>query len=137
MTVKASHCTPMLQVKEVERSIDFYSLLGFTKIATDGLKPLGWARMQCEGGALMFARAEEALDPRAQAVMFYLYTPDLPAFREHLLGHGLDVSPIGRPPYMPSGEICVRDPDGYTLLVGHWGEQEHADWLRKIAQSPP
>ena len=38
------------------------------------------------------------------------------------------MGPVKRPEYMPSGEICLHDPDGYTVLVGHWGEQEHTVW---------
>lgn len=133
---KAGWFTPMLHVAEIERSIRFYELLGFELIDTDRCTPLGWARMHCEGGAVMFLRAEEPLNPRAQSVLLCMYTPDLPALREHLLASGIQVPPIKHPPYMPSGEICVPDPDGYAVFVSHWGEAEHTAWLERIGRKP-
>jgi hypothetical protein len=69
----------------------------------------------------MFARASEPVIPSQQAVLFYLYSPDLIALREHLLASGVNVSPITYPEYMPKGEIRVEDPDGYVLLIGQAG----------------
>lgn len=132
--VKAGYSTPMLHVAEIERSIRFYELLGFTTVDTDRCTPIGWARLHCEGGAVMFLRAEEPLDPRALAVLLYMYTPDLAGLREHLKANGVTVPAVQHPPYMPSGEVCLRDPDGYTVLVAHWGDAEHAAWLKRIGE---
>jgi hypothetical protein len=63
MTVKADYSTPMLHLAEIEKSIEFYERLGFTTIDTDRCQPLGWARLHCEGGAVMFVRAERPIDP--------------------------------------------------------------------------
>ncbi len=63
-----------------------------------------------------------------------MYTPDLPALREHLIANGLDVSPIRRPEYMRSGEVQLRDPDGNIVLVGHWGRAEHEAWEKHLAE---
>jgi catechol 2,3-dioxygenase-like lactoylglutathione lyase family enzyme len=133
MPVKAGYSTPMLHVAEIERSIRFYELLGFTTIDTDGCKPLGWARLHCEdGSAVMFLRAEHAIDSAAQAFMLYLYTPNLPELREHLVANGLKVPPIGYPEYMPSGKINLADPDGYKIEIAHWGKAEQATWEQHI-----
>jgi catechol 2,3-dioxygenase-like lactoylglutathione lyase family enzyme len=129
---KAGFSTPTYHVADIEKSIWFYELLGFVTIDTDGEKPLGWARMQCEGGALMFLRAEGPVDASAQPALLYMYTPDLPALRDQLISKGIKVAPIAYPGYMPSGEICVCDPDGYMVLVGHWGEAEQAAWEKRI-----
>jgi catechol 2,3-dioxygenase-like lactoylglutathione lyase family enzyme len=138
MTVKAGWSTPMLHARSIEESIAFYERLGFELIDTDGCKPIGWARLHCEGGALMFLRAEDGhyADPMKGGVMFYLYTADLPALREQLLAQGVKAPEISRPPYMPSGELFLKDPDGFTVLVGHWGEKEHSDWLKRIGREP-
>ena len=69
----------------------------------------------------MFARASEPVVASQQAVLFYLYTPDLVALRDHLLTSGVRVSAITYPDYMPKGEVCVEDPDGYCLLIGQAG----------------
>jgi len=129
---KVAYSTPLLQVGEIERSIPFYELLGFDTVDTDRGKPLGWARMHCEGGAVMFSRAEEPVDPSARAFLLYMYTPDLIGLRERLLAAGVKASPIGYPAYMPSGEIRIADPDGYVILVAHWGRPEQEAWEKRI-----
>jgi catechol 2,3-dioxygenase-like lactoylglutathione lyase family enzyme len=138
MTVKAGYSTPMLHVADVERSLRFYSLLGFETIDVErGGGVIGWARAHCEGGALMFLRAEEPhVEPGAahDRILFYLYTPDLPALHAQLAAAGVEVGSIDHPEHMPSGEICLRDPDGYVVLVGHWSDGEHEAWLRRVEE---
>ena len=129
---KAGYLTPMLHVAEIERSIRFYELLGLKAVDTDDCKPIGWARVNGEGGAVMFLRAEEPVDVAHSPVLLYLYTSNLIGLREHLLQSGIDVPPIRYPGYMPSGEIQLRDPDGYAVLIAHWGEAELETWLARI-----
>ena len=137
MSFKATFSTPMLHVMEVERSLAFYELLGFVTVDTDGGEPLGWARMHCEGGALMFLRGEHAVDPSAQGFMLYTYAPDLLALRADLQKNGVAVPPIGYPEYMPSGEMRLVDPDGYSVTVAHWGKSEQETWEKRIKAQPP
>src|SRR5262245_44337520 len=132
MNLKAGYSTPGLQVAEIERSIEFYERLGFATIDTDRTSPLGWARMHCEGGAVMFVRAEHPVNASAQSMLLYMYSPDLVRLREQLLASGVKVPAIGYPGYMPSGELCSKDPDGYTILVGHWGKSEQEAWEKRI-----
>lgn len=126
----------MLHVADIARSLRFYELLGFETIDTEG-EPPGWARMHCEGGALMFLAAEPG-HPAPPALMLVMYAPDLAGLREHLLANGVKVSAIKYPPYMPSGEINFRDPDGNFLSICHWGKKEHEEWeQRLIAKKKP
>jgi catechol 2,3-dioxygenase-like lactoylglutathione lyase family enzyme len=134
MTAKAGYSTPMLHVAEIEKSIQFYELLGFDTVDTDRCKPLGWARLHCEGGAVKFLRAEEPVDASAHGVMLCMYTPDLTGLREHLLASGVKVPPIKYPEYMPSGEIAIADPDGNIIVVSHWGKSEHEAWEKRISE---
>jgi hypothetical protein len=69
----------------------------------------------------MLARASGPIIADQQAVLFYLYSPDLIALREQLLDKGVKVSEITYPDYMRKGEIRLEDPDGYVLLVGQAG----------------
>ena len=135
MSVKAVWATPMLHVAEIEKSIEFYTKLGFELIDTDDGTPLGLARIQCEGGAMMFLRAEHTIDPNVQGVMFTMYTPNLVALRERLVAEGVTVSDIKHPPYMPSGEVSLRDPDGFIVSVVHWSKPEHDAWLKRIGRT--
>jgi hypothetical protein len=40
------------------------------------------------------------------------------------------------PPYVPSGEMRLTDPDGYGVLVAHWGKSEQEEWEKRIARKP-
>ena len=120
---KATGLIPMAHSANVQRSVDFYKLLGMEvrgSLKTSGGE-LQWAHVTCEQADLMFARASEPVIASQQAVLFYLYSPNLVGLREYLISAGVRVSSITYPDYMPKGEIRVEDPDGYTLLIGQAG----------------
>ena len=123
MSPRVTGLTPMAHVADVQRSVSFYELLGLkvrnTLEAADGT--LVWAHVECELAELMFARADEPVVATQQGVLFYLYSPDLVALREHLLAKGVGASAITYPSYMPKGEMRLEDPDGYVLLIGQAG----------------
>jgi catechol 2,3-dioxygenase-like lactoylglutathione lyase family enzyme len=111
---------PMAHAADVQRSVDFYRVLGM-EVRGSLRNPSGelqWVHLACDQAELMFARASEPVIASQQAVLFYLYSPDLIALRDHLLASGVKVSLITYPDYMPKGEIRVDDPDGYCLLIG-------------------
>lgn len=134
MPVKAGYSTPLLHARSVDDSIRFYELLGFDLIDTDRCKPLGWARMHCEGGTIMFLRTDHPAD-LAEPTLLYMYTPDLAVLREQLIAAGIKVAPIKYPHYMLSGEITLHDPDGTKIFVGHWGKAEQDVWLERIGRT--
>jgi len=114
---------PMAHVADVRRSVDFYKLLGMEmrgSLKTSG-GDLQWAHVGCEQAELMVTRASEPVVASQQAVLFYLYSPNLVVLREHLIAAGVRVSPITYPAYMTKGEVRVDDPDGYCLLIGQTG----------------
>jgi catechol 2,3-dioxygenase-like lactoylglutathione lyase family enzyme len=138
MTVKAGYSTPMLHVADIPRSIRFYELLGFGTVDTEGPADCPfWARLHCEGGAIMLLSADAPVDPSVQAVLLYMYTPDLAGLRDQLVASGVAAPPIRHPEHMPSGELHLHDPDGYTVLVAHWGDSEHQAWLERIGKQRP
>jgi hypothetical protein len=73
---------------------------------------LQWIDLVCERAQLMLTRASVPVVAGEQAVLFYLYSANLPALRVHLLANGVNVSSITYPEYMPKGEVRVEDPDG-------------------------
>jgi len=110
---------PMAHVLDVLRSIEFYRQLGFStrnQLEHDG--NLVWAWMESGRAHLMLTRSNGVINSEEQAVLFYLYAPDVAAYRAELIERGMAVGPITHPPYMPEGEIRIEDPDGYVLLVG-------------------
>ncbi len=123
MTAKVTGLIPMAHAADVQRSVDFYQKLGM-EVRGSLRNPAGylqWVHLSCGRADLMFARASEPVIADQQAVLFYLYSPDLIALRDHLLASNVKVSPITYPDYMPKGEIRVDDPDGYCLLIGQAG----------------
>lgn len=139
----------MAHVADVDRSADFYALLGLTRRGVvkghDGVT--NWVHLVAGGSAaadkpagaeLMLARASGPVDHAQQAVLFYMYSDDVATLRAHLLAAGIAdggrsapphnpaharaaVFEIVRPFYMPSGELRVHDLDGYCILIGQRG----------------
>lgn len=134
---------PMAHVADVDRSNRFYALLGFACDSRfsghDGVT--NFASLSAGRAHIMLARASGPIVPSQQAVLFYMYAPDVMALRMHLLKNGLvdggkppgeydpaDVPALAQeheavfrpifPFYMPQGEIRIHDPDGYCILVG-------------------
>jgi len=112
---------PMAHVLDVQRSINFYRLLGFEPLnivkGEDG--HWQWAHVTSGKAHLMFAcDSESAKVEKESTVVLYLYANDLVKLREELIGKGIKVSEISYPFYMPKGEVCLSDPDGYVLLIG-------------------
>lgn len=123
MKACATGLTAMAQVADVQRGVDFYKLLGMevrgSLRGASGV--LQWVHLVCEQAEIMLTRAPGPVISEQQSVLFYLYSPDLVALREHLIANGIDVSSITYPEYMPKGEIRLEDPDGYVLLIGQAG----------------
>lgn len=120
MAAKVTGLIPMAHVQDVQRSADFYRLLGMELRGSlrDAFGGLRWADLVSDQAQLMLARSSGPIVAGDQAVLFYLYTPDLVALREQLLAKGITVSAITYPDYMPDGEIRLEDLDGYVILVG-------------------
>lgn len=110
---------PMAHVKNVEHSVTFYKQLGFA--VTSDFKQEGmlkWVHLESGNANLFLSLASDNVVAGQQGVLFYLYSPNLIALREHLLSLGVSVSAIAYPFYMEKGEMRVEDPDGYCLLIG-------------------
>jgi hypothetical protein len=123
MPPQVNDLVPMVHVADVRHAVRYYELFGLkvrnTLKAADG--EWVWAYIECEQAKIMFARASGPVVASQQAVLFYLYSPDLVALREQLTAKGVQTSAITYPHYMPKGEIRVEDPDGYVLLIGQSG----------------
>jgi hypothetical protein len=121
-----SHGRPVLDAagsrSERSSSLEFYRKLGFVerkRHTLEGESEPVWAWVSSGGAQLMLDQADEPIDPVQQGVLFYLYSPDLAAYRDELIEAGIDARPIGYPFYAPRGEFQVTDPDGYVLMISH------------------
>lgn len=110
---------PFIHVADVTASIAFYEHLGFHVTGTHPSTTTqpDWASLEADRAQLMLARADEPVVAHAQAVLFYLFAPDLFGLRERLIAAGIDAGEItdGRPG--PNAEMRLEDPDGYVLMV--------------------
>ena len=106
---------PMAFVRSVPGSIAFYGLLGFSVGDTytpPAQEEPSWAWLRSGGAHLMVTKASHPVDPEQQAVLFCLYSDDLPAFHARLEVAGLAVGEITFPFDCPRGEFRLKDPDG-------------------------
>lgn len=120
---------PMIHVADIERSIEFYRLLGFevgNKVPPAG--PLQWVWLYSpkiaewrHGPNLMLARSNHSINIEVQEILFYLYATDLKLLRQALVTIGMRVGEIRYPDYLPRGEFQMRDPDGYCLMIAQSG----------------
>jgi catechol 2,3-dioxygenase-like lactoylglutathione lyase family enzyme len=107
----------LIPVADVDRSLAFYKLLGFTvgnSIVDDDGKT-AWAWIDNGTIGLMLACAEATPAPSRQQ-MFYLYGKNTLELWTELTAAGVSCSPIESPFYAPQGEFRVDDPDGYILM---------------------
>ncbi|MCI0405645.1 MAG: VOC family protein [candidate division Zixibacteria bacterium] len=121
MTPLAS-LVPMLHVKSVPRSVEFYKKMGFevgNTFTPSGQKEPSWAWLKSGGAHLMVTRADGPVD--ARAVVLYIYCEDVSTFRAELQKNGVTIGEIEYPFYAPRGEFRVKDPDGYCLMITHTG----------------
>ena len=113
-----SDLVPFTHVADVDRSVAFYERLGFEMrhehVPEDHRV---WAFLERGDARLMVAEADEAVDPGAQAVLFYLYTRDLDGLRERLVSDGVPAGEITTGNLGPDRQMAVVDPDGYVLMV--------------------
>jgi ketosteroid isomerase-like protein len=109
---------PFVHVADVARSIQFYELLGFAVNDTHSVgEQLDWASLSHHDAKIMLAGAGEPIDADDHAVLFYLFTADLPGLQQHLRAHGHRAGPIHDGSPGPAAEMRVRDPDGYVLMI--------------------
>jgi catechol 2,3-dioxygenase-like lactoylglutathione lyase family enzyme len=118
MTGGVSDLIPFVHVSDVARSIAFYGLLGFEVRDTyEHEGRLDWAALTSGDAQLMLAYADAPIDPRSQAVLFYLYADDLDGLRDHLLANGVVAGEIADGSPGPEREMRLADPDGYCLMI--------------------
>jgi catechol 2,3-dioxygenase-like lactoylglutathione lyase family enzyme len=116
---------PMIPVLDVERSVEFYKLLGFAvghRVPREGRMNWAWlfapnAPDWRRGPNLMLSRSESTIDPAVRSVLFYFYASDLVALRQELQRAGQNPGPIKYPDYLPKGEVAIHHSDGYCLMI--------------------
>ncbi len=138
--MKIKNIVPMLATEDMEASIRFYSeTLGFElrdKFESGGR--LWWCELSRDGQSIMLTQHEVdvrkagAREGFAQTAINVYLNSGVEALHERLTGEGRAVSEL-RVTFYGMKEFDMRDPSGYTVLVG----QETGDPPTVIDASAP
>jgi len=113
--MKLNRLIPMLPVRSVPASVEFYQKLGFSvEQRNDGWR---WA-MLCFGECrIMLDESINAHPDAPRSGVLYLYPDDISGFHEQLRANGLDVPDLDVTFYGMT-EFRIDDPDGNRLWIG-------------------
>ncbi|HKR24187.1 MAG TPA: VOC family protein [Allosphingosinicella sp.] len=131
MAIEVNGMAPLIQVYDMDRSVDFYqSVLGFDLVssseevdAPDG-RYFHWCWLRLGGAHLMLNTAydegERPPEPDPDRIEthrdigLFFDCADVDAAAAHLQAHGLDIDGPATAPY-GMRQLWLRDPDGYVL----------------------
>jgi catechol 2,3-dioxygenase-like lactoylglutathione lyase family enzyme len=115
------HAAPVLCVRDLDRSVDFYGRIGFSLTARYDT----YALLACEC-VQIHLRLDRAIDPAENPCGAYFYLEEVDAFAEEM--READV-PLLEPPsdrFWYMRECSISDPDGNLLRFGeHLRDSRH------------
>jgi len=113
--MKMSRLIPMLPVKSMPASVEFYGKLGFTvENRNDGW---GWAMLRFGECRLMVDQSINVHRDAPRQGVLYLYPEDVAAYHRELRRNGLPVPDLDVTFYGMT-EFRLDDPDGNRLWIG-------------------
>ncbi|MEP6995340.1 MAG: VOC family protein [Acidobacteriota bacterium] len=113
--MKMNRLIPMLPVRSMPASVDFYQKLGFsTEKRNDSWR---WA-MLCSGECRLMVDESINVHPGSPRIsVLYLYPDDISAFHKQVRENGLVVPDLEMNFYRVT-EFRIDDPDGNRLWIG-------------------
>jgi catechol 2,3-dioxygenase-like lactoylglutathione lyase family enzyme len=123
--MKVRSLVPVLDVRDVEASIEFYcGVLGFTlqdKVEWGGKTE--WALLYCDQVHLMLSASQhgdhEDAPSHQSDGMFFLYHDNLESLQVYLGSRGYSSVPDVLQAGQGKRDFYLRDPDGYVLWFSH------------------
>lgn len=113
--MKMTRLIPMLPVKSMPASVEFYQKLGFTVERRQD--EWGWAMLRFDECRLMVDQSiNTQLNAPRQGVI-YLYPSDVAAFHQHVRANGIKVPDL-EVTFYGMTEFRLDDPDGNHLWIG-------------------
>ena len=106
---------PMLPVRSVRASIEFYRKLGFT--VENQHEGWGWAMLRCGSCQLMIDQSINAHPDAPRTSVVYLYPDDVTAYHREARANGLDLPDL-EVTFYGMTEFRIDDPDGNRLWIG-------------------
>ena len=113
--MKMQRLIPMLPVRDMPASVDFYRKLGFeVENRNDGWR---WAMLVLDDCRVMLDESINQPPDAPRTSVIYLYPDDIFAYHREVRRRGLDVPSISHPFYGMS-EFRIEDLDGNRLWIG-------------------
>ena len=113
--MKMQRVIPMLPVRHMPTSVEFYAKLGFAvEKRNDEWR---WAMLVLDECRLMGDESINQPPDAPRTSVIYLYPDDIFAYHRDLRRRGVDAPSISHPFYGMS-EFRIEDPDGNRLWIG-------------------
>jgi catechol 2,3-dioxygenase-like lactoylglutathione lyase family enzyme len=113
--MKMNRLIPMLPVRSMSASVEFYRKLGFGVEQRND--DWGWAMLRFDECRLMVDQSIN-VQPRAPRMsVIYLYPEDIVEYHRQIRSNGLTVPDLDRTFYGMT-EFRIDDPDGNRLWIG-------------------
>lgn len=130
--MQLKHLVPMLNVADIDRSLEFYrNGLGFEVVSDPAaVKEWRWATIRSGHTELMLSesrcgpgatRVEDPHDNTDWPVIFYFYPDDVMQLYAHVLAEGYKPAAL-RVTHYGMREFSLIDPDGHVLSFGQDAE---------------
>ncbi len=113
--MKMNRLIPMLPVRNMPASVEFYRKLGFeVESRNDGW---GWAMLRFDECRLMVDQSINPHPGTGRPHVLYLYPDDIAEYDQQLRHNGLAIPDVDTTFYGMT-EIRIEDPDGNRLWIG-------------------
>jgi len=106
---------PMLPVRSVAVSVEFYQKLGFSVERRND--SWGWARLQLGECRLMVDQSLNAQPDAPRQTIIYLYPDDVVQYHAQIRRNGV-AAPDLQVTFYGMKEFRIEDPDGNSLWIG-------------------
>ena len=113
--MKMNRITPMLPVRSLPASVDFYAKLGFT--VDERNDQWRWARLSSGDCSLMLDESINLHPGVPRTSVLYLYPDDIAELHQQVRRNGLDVPDL-EVTFYGMTELRIEDPDGNRLWIG-------------------
>jgi uncharacterized glyoxalase superfamily protein PhnB len=113
--MKLNRLTPMLPVRSMPASVEFYEKLGFSTEQRDD--DWRWAMLRSGECRLMVDESINAHPGIPRTSVLYLYPDDISEFHKQVRSNGLD-APDLEATFYGMTEFRIDDPDGNRLWIG-------------------
>jgi uncharacterized glyoxalase superfamily protein PhnB len=113
--MKMTRLIPMLPVKSMPASVEFYETMGFS--VERRADEWGWAMLALDDCRLMVDQSINVHPGAFRPTVLYLYPDNVVEYHGQLRAKGLDVSDLNVTFYGHT-EFRLQDPDGNPLWIG-------------------